>query len=82
MRRPEFLPLPGISTRDPNFYEGADYGDRERFAQPTNNDHVLGGVIDIGIDRAATPGLAGDQSPTNEPTGGQDPSPFKIGAGR
>ena len=81
MRRPEYLPLPGISTRDPNFYEGADYEDRARFAQPVNDKTVEHGVIEIGIERNPTsPGLDGEQTPSLDfPEMGEQIVPFKFG---
>jgi len=83
MRRPQYLPLPGVSTRDPNFYAGADYGDHTRFAIPVNTTRVDGGVIDIGLDRNATLGLVGIPTPEDgDFTQRPDPSPFKIGARR
>jgi len=72
MRRPEYLRLPGISTRDPNFYEGADYSDRDRFAQP-----VKDGKMEPLLDRPGTE--MGSEQPTDEYPTGVNPSPFKIG---
>jgi hypothetical protein len=73
MRRPAYLPLPGISTRDPNFYEGADYTDRDRFAQPVKDGGI--GAIEEG-----RPGTSeGNEQPTDEYPTGANPSPFKLG---
>ncbi len=72
MRRTSFLKLPGISTRDPNFYDGADYHDRDRFAQP-----VKDGAIEPMLEPPGT-SMGSEQPVTDYPTG-TDPNPFKLG---
>jgi hypothetical protein len=67
-----YLRLPGVSVRDPNFYEGADYNDRDRFAQPVKD----GKLEPLQFD----PGTAmGDEAPTDDYPTGTNPDPFKLG---
>jgi len=73
MRRPAYHPLPGISTRDPKFYEGENYTDRDRFAQPMNTGTVIGAG-------EAPPGTSeGDEQVVDGYPTGINPSPFKLG---
>jgi len=82
MKRARMLPLPGVSKKDPNFYDGAQYNDRARFAQPVHTG--------AGVSEAAGPSDASETPDLNEEDAKYDgsdfehdqPSPFRLGGTR
>jgi hypothetical protein len=76
MRRLHYHSLPGISIKDPNYYDGANYSDRGRFAQPVSvRPEPVTGQDDANVQ---FPEPQVDQ-PSNDYWSGEDPSPFKLG---
>jgi hypothetical protein len=77
MKRHSYLRLPGISVKDPNFYDGADYGDRDRFAPPVNTQPMAPAVSPEGVN------LGDEQpSPFNPAHPTEHGSPFRLGGTR
>lgn len=75
--RLRYLPLPGISSSDPNFHDPARYADRARFAQPMTarpEPDLDGERTNVTFPNVTQP------EPTNpDYTQQPEPSPFKLG---